>query len=411
MPGGGMADDFLYNAFISYSSADSARAERLESDLKTAGLTPFRDKSRLTGGDTWEDQLVTNLKASQHLVLLMSKTAKESDWVTEERMRFKILIDPNGTGILDPNRRILIICLDEKSPPALAKLHAYTQYMQASEEAAKAVNDAPDAQKAAAKAAGEAKKDTAWKTIVEDIISIATDKSEYFNVPVVTFAMTSGFPSVIEVPEMVPPLTTEQFLRLHSIASTADLQARYGAAPHDWKPYGERTVKEIVEDMLHDPQSGINVRIKDLRGPKEVRWTWPDLMNIDIGQFEDEVRRLGDFPLVVIVDPLSLCNTRVRERFSQIQRWLQNPEVIMIILPPFQPQPPVSVLHQWMRRRTAPLLNFYYDPPPASNQTFTGHVISAAEDGDILRVVKNALCSNGRVIPSRAPASNPILQA
>lgn len=408
-----MADDFLYNVFISYSSADSARAQRLESELKAAGLTPFRDKSRLNGGETWEDQLVTSLKSSQHLVLLMSKTAKESDWVMEERTRFKILIDPTGTGNLDPNRRILIICIDEKSPPALAKFHAYTQYMQVSEEAEKAVNDAPEAQKTAAMAAGEVKREAAWKTIVDDIISIATDKSEYFNIPVVTFAMTSGVmgPGVIEVPEMVPPLTIEQFLLLHSIASTADLEARYGAAPHDWKPYGGRTVKEIVEDMLHDPQSGINVRIKDLRGPKEVRWTWPDLMNIDIGQFEDEVRRLGEFPLVVIVDPLSLCNTRVRDRFNQIQRWLQNPEVVMIILPPFQPQPPVSVLHQWMRRRTAPLLNFYYDPPPASNQTFTGHIISAAEDGDILRVVKNALCSNGRVIPSRAPATSPILQA
>src|ERR1043166_8395256 len=216
-----MADDFLYNVFISYSSADSARAQRLESDLKTAGLRPFRDQSRLTAGDAWEPQLITNLNASQHLVLLMSKTAKASDWVIEERTRFKILIDPTGTGNLDPNRRILIICLDEKSPPALVKFHAYTQYMQASEEAEKAVKDAPDDQKAAATAAGEARKEAAWKTIVDDVISTATDKSEYFNVPVVTFAMTSGVmaenPSAIEVPEMVPPLTIEQFLALHSL--------------------------------------------------------------------------------------------------------------------------------------------------------------------------------------------------
>src|SRR5688572_26725794 len=123
--------DHRYNIFISYNSADSAHAEKLEADLKAAGLTPFRDKSRLTGGDAWEPQLVTSLNDSQHFVLLLSKTSLDSDWVTEERTRFKIIVDPHGTGALTNDRRILIVCLDQKVPPTLARFHAFTQYMDA----------------------------------------------------------------------------------------------------------------------------------------------------------------------------------------------------------------------------------------------------------------------------------------
>ena len=390
-----MPDTFPYNVFISYSSTDVSLAEKLEADLKAAGLTPFRDKSRLSSGDPWEEQLVRNLEGSQHLVLLMSKAAAASDWVVEERTRFKIMIDQHGDGALVANRRILVICLDTKSPPALSKFHAYTQYLDAADDAARAA---------------------AWKTIVADIVEKVTDKSDYVNVPVVTFAMTTGIiansgPNTIDVPPVVPPMTIDQFLASHSINSQAELHARYGATPAEWKPFDQRNVREILDAMLSNPTSGVNVRITELQGPKEVRWLWPDLMNAGFDQFQAQIKQLRGQPLLVIVDPLSLCNGHVNTRFNQIQSWLQNREAAVIIVPPFRPQPPVALLHQWLRVRAAPLLDFYYDPPPSPNQTFTGHVVSAAEEDDILRVVKNALCSSDRVIPARAAVPSALIRA
>src|ERR1044071_3723 len=387
-----MAETFPYNIFISYSSVDVAEAVKLEGELKAAGLTPFRDKARLTAGQLWEPQLVKALKESQHLVLLLSTDSEASDWVTNERMRFMGEIDPNGNGIIPPNRSLLAVCLDQKPPPTLSKFHGYTQPLDAGGDAAR-------------RAAG-------WKEIVESIVEIATDKSAYVNVPVVVFAMTTPIiansGSVIEVPPMVPQPTVDEFLGDLSIASMADLQKRYGATPDTWKPSDSRTVREILEVLLFDPQSGINVRINDLRGPKEVRWTWPDLMNADINEFKAQVRRLRSQPMLVIVDPISLCNSQVKTRFDLIESWLQNREASVIILPPFRPKPPVSALHQWLQLRAAPLLNFYYDPP-AAHQTYTGHVVSAAEDDDILRVVKNALCSSDQVIPSRVPQKSALI--
>jgi hypothetical protein len=81
---------YAYDVFISYSSADKAWASKLESDLKAAGVARvYRDQSRLLPGAKWEDEIMTKVRDSQHLIVLWSKNSAATDWVRRERGQFR----------------------------------------------------------------------------------------------------------------------------------------------------------------------------------------------------------------------------------------------------------------------------------------------------------------------------------
>ena len=77
------AEPFTHDVFISYSSADGDWAQRIDTMLRSSvnAYTTFFDQNSLRAGDDWETSIQTALEASQHLVVLWSDNAKQSDWV------------------------------------------------------------------------------------------------------------------------------------------------------------------------------------------------------------------------------------------------------------------------------------------------------------------------------------------
>jgi hypothetical protein len=96
-------------AFLSYSHADRAVAERLHKALeayqvpKELGghrLRPiFRDHDDLQSGGVLSERLRDALHSSQHLVILCSTAAAQSSWVNQEAQAF---VDSGRTGAIIP---------------------------------------------------------------------------------------------------------------------------------------------------------------------------------------------------------------------------------------------------------------------------------------------------------------------
>jgi hypothetical protein len=70
--------------FISHSSADNARVEKLYDHLIDDRYWVWMDKKNLRGGEKWEPQIDENLRKAKIFLVLFSPASLESEWVRHE---------------------------------------------------------------------------------------------------------------------------------------------------------------------------------------------------------------------------------------------------------------------------------------------------------------------------------------
>ncbi len=100
-----------WDAFISYSSRDSAYARRLRDELSSLGLRTFvaeEDIALEIGTDQWKAALDRVLERSETLLLVVTTTAMQARWVEYEWSEF-----------LKKERLIIPICLEGPGPRQL----------------------------------------------------------------------------------------------------------------------------------------------------------------------------------------------------------------------------------------------------------------------------------------------------
>ncbi len=100
-----------YHVYVSYASVDRSWAQELFRALERRGIEVFLDQRRLEPGAQWPGTPPTDLRLSQHLLVLWSENARESDWVQRELGYFESISampSPEET----PNRRVIIVTLD-----------------------------------------------------------------------------------------------------------------------------------------------------------------------------------------------------------------------------------------------------------------------------------------------------------
>jgi hypothetical protein len=213
---------YHYDVFISYSSNDKAWAEKLFAALEGRGLHPFLDKQRLEIGKPWERQLADALKNSQHLVVLWSNNAKQSDWVQRELALFDTI---NASSQVQ--QRLIFINLEGQNA-------AYAAWQMVDDlNAAKAYTNGID--KLDAHLWQEATKKVA-QAIRSDDASIA--------IPAVILTMTR---SDLDALQSSTWQTLQQDLGL-----TKEVLAQcYGDRRTDWHPFGSPDgVLQILEKLL-----------------------------------------------------------------------------------------------------------------------------------------------------------------
>jgi hypothetical protein len=372
--------EYEYDVFVSYSSTDGGWAARLEQALADAGLSVFRDKTRLAAGDKWDARLREAINGSQHLVALWSDPAKNSDWVARELYRFDALAEG------DASRRLILLNLQGQNKSLTA--------FQSIDE----LNSAEQYQ-----AGVEAVDVNRWSAVVDKIVAAVrrSDDSIPFTAAVLT--MTADQLAKAGVPERLA--TVEQRLGIPA----QQIGARYGASRLDWKPYGgPATIRTLLDGVVNHlnglaADAGLRFRWEEVSSD-----LWADTATNKPSQAAGNLARA---PLsLVIVDLLALRDDDVFQRCSILRQHVRKDTSAWIVVPPMPSDPRMLAYRELVVGWSRPLLDAYLDPPiPNLEANPPQYSIHCGDESELQRMVRTAA---GRYVASRTPAGSgsPILR-
>jgi hypothetical protein len=359
---------FTNDAFISYSSEDRPWAQRVAQDLEAKGLNVFVDKPGLVAGAPWDEQLYAQLEDSQHLVVLWSGNAKDSDWVNNEFTTFRTLIRPPvRDGPPGPPRHIIPVYLEGEYAPF--KKYEHIDFVR----------------EAGAYPAGPGAIDAGvWQDVMDKLEQSIRHAEATRPVPLLVITTTRANLSGVDPDKPYPPppakgeSLNELIARLE-IGSHAKLLDYYGDEPSDWRPFGKAlSVKGILEQL----KDAINQRLtKD--GLQPFRWDYLDraFWSNDLDQVAERLRRKT---VVVVLDPLSLYDNYVAYAIRDfvLTPVRKNDEASLIVLPPFAMPSSASALRDSIQRLAKEVFDSYYNPPVDSAR-YARYVTSVGDEVDL----------------------------
>ena len=123
-----MSESFKYDVFLSHSSKDKTAVRELAERLKKDGLRVWLDAWEIQPGDLISLKIEEGLEQSRTLVLVMSKNAFASEWVTLER-HTALFRDPTNQ-----QRRFIPLRLDEAEITETLKQFSYVDWRDRSSE-------------------------------------------------------------------------------------------------------------------------------------------------------------------------------------------------------------------------------------------------------------------------------------
>lgn len=103
----------MASVFISHRGADTVEAERLATEIKSAGHTVWLDAWEITIGDSITEKMQEGLEGSTYLVLCCSSSGVMAPWMSREWYS-TLARQLNGKNV-----KILPILLTGGEPPAI----------------------------------------------------------------------------------------------------------------------------------------------------------------------------------------------------------------------------------------------------------------------------------------------------
>jgi hypothetical protein len=349
--------EYEYDVFISYQSADRPWAGRLSESLKKKNLKVFLDIEGLRAGQEWRPQLLKELEASRHLVCLWSNDAEKSSWVSKELFHFdNSHADTSSTTSAYP----IFVLLDNDNVP-----HNNLQMIPTLKQAKVKVGDSNvSVYDAGAGDRGVGKLDQSdpglWPDVVEQIYQTVIH-GHSLPIPLLILTTTSDRLSNVDSTEPPDHLLGAESLDelLKRLGLDKDrLLKRYSHERTDWKPWGsDRDIMNIL-NTERDEITGLENAIQfhwDLIG--EDFWSGdPKKTEVAVGKL------LTPKLAVIVVDPISLYDGRVYNRFTQLSSCWDNPQAIFIVLPPFALPNPSRVFREAIERISLDMFRDYYEP-------------------------------------------------
>lgn len=331
--------------FISYTSKDRAWAEKLNNSLSSPYFPVFYDQYGLDAGEKWNDQLHTEIKNSNHLIILWSSESMQKQWVFEERNAFK---NKNPHGL------IIFICLD-KDNEVNAEYQSIKYIMERNLYAGGADNV----------------DDALWQKLVNKI-----KQSVY------------KFNGSRPIKRAVFTLTSERVEQLSNIKPhlKETIKDSYGSRFADWKPFGSDTkIENLLDNFLYvdinekNKQNNTSYYWEDIDWKQITSRLWDESANqLDI--FENETKDLPDHQCVLILDPFALNDQLVKERFGWCyDKCHLNPKALIMSLT-YSLATHFTSLRSQLRKDAQPFYNQYFNPP------FINHANSFASLIDNLEV-------------------------
>jgi hypothetical protein len=303
-----------YKAFISYRSVDREWADRIYASLVSRKIPPtslFLDKERLAAGEDWEPQLESALNASDHLVVLWSTKAAETDgYVNEERKHFDLFC--HRPSLKDPSlaaRKIIFVLLNQDPPPGARRTHAISD-----------IRDAGLYDKGATAVPGPV-----WDKLIDQIYEAVQERDTALPVGCIVLASTRQRLEDIDPASPFGDLESlGDALAEHGL-SRAHFLDRYGDHANKWKPFGQARSIQSMLDALRDR---VNETLEQSGDPSctslKIRLEFPD--DVFWGKSRElvkqEVQRWRGSLAVVVVDPLSLYDRAVAQRLVLVSETL-----------------------------------------------------------------------------------------
>jgi WD40 repeat protein len=124
-----MADNFLYDVFLSHNSKDKPRVRHLAERLRNAGLRVWFDEWNIAFGEIISLKVDEGLEQSRVLLLCVSPNALASNWVALERST-AIHRDPSNEG-----RRFVPLLLTDCDLPDNLRRYKYVDFREETDAA------------------------------------------------------------------------------------------------------------------------------------------------------------------------------------------------------------------------------------------------------------------------------------
>jgi TIR domain-containing protein len=357
-----------YDVFISYTRHDAMWAAKVSENLKNRGLRVFLDTRRINAGDEWEETLRDAITESENLLVLWSNVASNSKWVMKEQESFRQMMHLDSKAGILAKRRMLQLSLDATNVE-------YSEFQTIGE-----------IQRANAYAAGANNVDAnIWSNAIE---RIAVGVNLNANLPPIhqvilastrermqTFA--DDHRPVEDAARWIDLIASLNFPTKH------ELIRRYGDERSEWRPFGGQksiltVLNELREELMGRGSSGF------LWKPiGEQAWSGVENKRILRDQLSDE-------PCVVVLDPISLYDATVRERYDWLLGCLQNPKAAIAVLPPYSTSQRDS-LRAVLESAAAKMFEPFYQPDRVPVPITASCSLMADDSYEVSRVVASMI--------------------
>ena len=348
----------MFDLFVSYSSKDRPWAKKLWEALRASypSMRIFWDRESIPAGEAWRPELLSALRNSKHLVVLWSEYANASLEVGPEIEAFNAHRDltPELEGSL---RKGFYVPLEGNRGGGIADYQGFDDFRAVYKPQA-------DDRGIAGVTAGQSLDN--WDRMIRmvgDAVSIADQSQE-----VIAAVIATTVDAVKELLDTIRgkrqagiPLTLDQFLAGFKL-EWADVRERYGPTALDWRPTGDRTIVELLEE--------VRVRVNAKLGPDDhFHWRYADLTT-DEGL--DLARSLHEKASVVIFDPVSLYDFSCANALRRLSPYVREKQSVIVSLSPSLSRDE-DLYANCVRNLSVPLFDAYFDPEIPPIGLFAAH--------------------------------------
>ena len=358
-----------YDVFLSYSRKDVDWAIRLEQGLKGRGLSVFRDASRLTAGERWDEQLQGAITQARNLVVLWSDNARASDWVFAERSMFQA--DMRNSR---QTRRLIHVNL------------------QGQFAAAGPFEQVDDINTVALYDQGAAALDAQPGVLLKVLNKVEEAARADNSIVVMKVLMTSRLSSLQGLPLTMKARFAPNFgetlqaigIRTDDTTAWKNELAKYDSENRgDWRPFGAGS---SIDQILSDVRDSI----QKVAGAPRFRWRELDEEFWSDELFDTVVGNIAQHLALIVIDPLSLYDPDVANRLPTLHTKLQAHRCVTVFLAPFAIPAPSFHLRKVVKGAAVELFTQYYDPP-FNGSTRLPMSVCAHDDLDLRRVLSAGL--------------------
>jgi hypothetical protein len=170
------------------------------------------------------------------------------------------------------------------------------------------------------------------------------------------------------------------------------LQQYYGAKPTEWRPFDSSM---DIATLMDSVQGMVNTNLLKA-GRAQDRFRWQEIgkalwASDDIDEIEREARRLGAELSVIIIDPLSLYDSAVRERLDYLYRSLTNNKALIMVLAPYALPAPMNQIRKVIKGGANRIFNHFFEPEFQAHAPYAKCGADVCDPLDIKRWLLTAL--------------------